>query len=88
LPTAEAPTVQPPESSATPRRPPAASSRPAAAAALSLLRAGVDLLERDCIGQLPELLDGDAPHAPRGCGAQAWSASEYLRTLDLLAAAV
>ena len=31
------------------------------------------------MGHLPELLDGDAPHAQRGCDAQAWSATEALR---------
>ncbi len=30
-------------------------------------------------GQLPELFDGDAPHEPRGCFAQAWSVGEILR---------
>ncbi len=37
------------------------------------------LLDQGCVGQLPEILDGDAPHAPRGCDAQAWSATEVLR---------
>ena len=37
------------------------------------------LLDEGCLGHLPEILDGDAPHAPRGCDAQAWSASEVLR---------
>jgi glycogen debranching enzyme len=37
------------------------------------------LLEAGCLGQLPEILDGDAPHAQRGCDAQAWSATETLR---------
>jgi len=32
-------------------------------------------------GQLPEIADGDAPHAPKGCIAQAWSVAEVLRTL-------
>ncbi len=27
-------------------------------------------------GQLPEIFDGDAPHEPRGCFAQAWSVAE------------
>lgn len=30
-------------------------------------------------GQLPEIFDGDAPHEPRGCFAQAWSVAEILR---------
>ena len=37
------------------------------------------LLDTGCLGQLPEILDGDAPHTPRGCDAQAWSVSEALR---------
>jgi predicted glycogen debranching enzyme len=31
------------------------------------------------VGQISEILDGDAPHAPRGCAAQAWSVGEVLR---------
>jgi len=42
------------------------------------------LLDSGCLGQLPEILDGDAPHAPRGCDAQAWSVSEALRVLRAL----
>lgn len=30
-------------------------------------------------GQLPEIADGDPPHTPRGCPAQAWSVGELLR---------
>ncbi len=35
------------------------------------------------IGHLPEIAEGDAPHAPRGCPFQAWSVGEALR-LDLV----
>jgi len=42
------------------------------------------LLDTGCLGQLPEILDGDAPHTPRGCDAQAWSVSEALRVWKLL----
>jgi len=42
------------------------------------------LLASGCLGQLPELLDGDAPHTPRGCDAQAWSVSEALRVWESL----
>jgi len=42
------------------------------------------LLASGCLGQLPEILDGDAPHTPRGCDAQAWSVSEALRVWLLL----
>jgi predicted glycogen debranching enzyme len=31
------------------------------------------------IGQISEIFDGDAPHTPRGCFAQAWSVAELLR---------
>ena len=53
-------------------------------AAASLLATALPLLEADCVGHLPEILDGDAPHAGRGCDAQAWSASEFLRVAALL----
>lgn len=33
------------------------------------------------IGQISELRDGDAPHTPRGCPAQAWSVGELLRVM-------
>ncbi|HXA16646.1 MAG TPA: amylo-alpha-1,6-glucosidase [Thermoanaerobaculia bacterium] len=31
------------------------------------------------VGTISEIFDGDAPHAPRGCIAQAWSVGEVLR---------
>jgi glycogen debranching enzyme len=42
------------------------------------------LLLSDCFGQLPEILDGDAPHQARGCDAQAWSVLEALRVWKML----
>ena len=33
------------------------------------------------IGSISEIFDGDAPHAPRGCIAQAWSVGEILRVI-------
>lgn len=33
------------------------------------------------LGHLPEVMDGDAPHRPGGCFAQAWSDCEALRAL-------
>ncbi len=33
------------------------------------------------MGHLPEILEGDAPHRPVGCFAQAWSDAEVLRVL-------
>jgi predicted glycogen debranching enzyme len=36
-------------------------------------------LNEACIGSISEIFDGDAPHHPRGCVAQAWSVAEILR---------
>ena len=47
--------------------------------ALSWLTSSIGLLESGCLGHLPEIVDGDAPHASRGCDAQAWGASEWVR---------
>jgi len=47
--------------------------------ALAWLSSGAHLLEHGCLGHIPEILDGDYPHTPRGCDAQAWGASELLR---------
>jgi len=45
----------------------------------------LDSLDEGCQGTLAEIFDGDPPHAPRGCFAQAWSVAEVLRLLvDLL----
>ena len=37
------------------------------------------LTNNGCIGSISEIFDGDAPHNPRGCYAQAWSVGETLR---------
>ena len=37
------------------------------------------LTDNGCIGSVSEIFDGDAPHNPRGCYAQAWSIGEILR---------
>jgi predicted glycogen debranching enzyme len=36
------------------------------------------------VGSIGEIFDGDAPHEPRGCIAQAWSVAEALRAVYLL----
>jgi predicted glycogen debranching enzyme len=41
-------------------------------------------LAEGCLGQLPEIVDGDAPHTQRGCDAQAWSTTEALRVWKVL----
>jgi glycogen debranching enzyme len=54
------------------------------AAARSYLGSMDQLMSAGCLGHLPEILDGDAPHQPRGCDAQAWAATEALRVWKLL----
>lgn len=36
-------------------------------------------LNEECLGTVSEIFDGDLPHHPRGCFAQAWSVAEVLR---------
>ena len=54
----------------------------AVAAAKSYLYSAERLLDEGCLGQLPEILDGDAPHSQRGCDAQAWGVTETLRVWE------
>jgi predicted glycogen debranching enzyme len=55
---------------------------PAAVAHARLLLEPLTLhLKEACLGHVSEIFDGNAPHAPRGCVAQAWSAAELLRAL-------
>lgn len=37
-----------------------------------------------CLNQIAEVYDGDPPHRPSGCPAQAWSVAEVLRIVTLL----
>jgi glycogen debranching enzyme len=53
-------------------------------AARAVLGSSARLLDVGTARQLPEILDGDAPHTPRGCDAQAWSVTETLRVALLL----
>ena len=49
-------------------------------AALHMLDAvKAHLWDNGCIGSISEIFDGNAPHNPRGCYAQAWSIGEVLR---------
>ena len=48
-------------------------------AARAWLSSSIGLMNWHCVGQLPEIVDGDAPHNQRGCDAQAWGVSELLR---------
>jgi starch synthase (maltosyl-transferring) len=56
----------------------------ALAAAKAYLGSMDRLLETGCLGQIPEILDGDAPHTQRGCDAQAWGVTEALRVWKFL----
>ena len=53
--------------------------RAARETALALLAGAVENLNTGTLGHLSEIADGDAPHAQKGCTAQAWSDSELLR---------
>jgi predicted glycogen debranching enzyme len=57
----------------------------ARATAMAWLASGLRLMEIGCIGHIPEIMDGNYPHNPRGCDAQAWGISELLRVWRLLA---
>jgi len=46
-----------------------------------LLRGIEKHLNEAGLGQISEIFDGDVPHHPRGCFAQAWSVAEVLRAL-------
>lgn len=48
----------------------------------SLLTSFLEHLEEAGVGTLSEIFDGEQPHAPRGCMAQAWSVGEVLRVLE------
>jgi glycogen debranching enzyme len=51
----------------------------AVAAAKAYLGSMAGMFNSGCIGHIPEIVDGNAPHQQRGCDAQAWSVSEALR---------
>ena len=42
------------------------------------------LTEDGCLGSICEIFDGDSPHRPRGCIAQAWSVAELIRAYHLV----
>jgi glycogen debranching enzyme len=55
------------------------------AAALALLRPFEHHLCDAGLGTISEIFEGDPPHMPRGCVAQAWSVAEVLRVWRTLA---
>lgn len=59
---------------------------PAARRAIGFLRLIKDHLTDAGLGHISEIFDGDPPHRPCGCIAQAWSVGEILRayTEDVL----
>jgi starch synthase (maltosyl-transferring) len=54
--------------------------------AFSWLASSARLVSQGCVNHLPEIMDGDFPHRHRGCDAQAWGASEFVRVWKLLQA--
>lgn len=40
--------------------------------------------QQACLGSVSEIFDGDSPHTPRGCIAQAWSVAELIRAYQLI----
>jgi predicted glycogen debranching enzyme len=55
--------------------------------ALDLLAGLAAHLDEACLGSISEIFDGDPPHTPRGCFAQAWSVAETLRAWQVLSQA-
>ncbi|HEX9373525.1 MAG TPA: amylo-alpha-1,6-glucosidase, partial [Roseiflexaceae bacterium] len=53
-------------------------------AAIALLRPIEHHLRDACLGTVSEILEGDPPHLPRGCIAQAWGVAEVLRAWRLM----
>jgi predicted glycogen debranching enzyme len=54
-------------------------SESAIAQARQWLQPLLDTMQHGCIGQIAEIFEGDDPHRPVGCFAQAWSVAEALR---------
>lgn len=52
--------------------------------ALTILSSAATVIDRGCMLHVPEILDGNTPHRQKGCGAQAWGASELYRVWQLL----
>lgn len=51
---------------------------------LAWLGSVIHLMRQGAAGYIPEILDGDFPHTPRGCDAQAWGTSEFARIIHKL----
>jgi len=57
---------------------------PARATATAILGSASSVINRGCLCQVPEVIDGNTPHIQRGCGAQAWGVTELYRVLTRL----
>ncbi|WP_321495669.1 amylo-alpha-1,6-glucosidase [uncultured Desulfobacter sp.] len=57
---------------------------PGIPAALAWLGSALPLMRTGVAGFVPEILDGNFPHTPRGCDAQAWGCSEIVRVAHKL----
>lgn len=58
---------------------------PEAKACVKRQLSGIETALREgCVGQLPEIYDGDNPVTSKGCFAQAWSVGELLRVYEAL----
>ena len=58
-------------------------SRAGRAQAFRAIRPLLQFMQDSGLGQLHEIHEGDAPHRPVGCPAQAWSVAELLRARRL-----
>ena len=52
--------------------------------ARAILGSSSDVINHGCLRQVPEVIDGNAPHIQRGCGAQAWGVTELYRVITSL----
>ena len=53
--------------------------------AAEFIRPLLQYMKKDgCLGQLCEIFDGDPPHKPKGCIAQAWSVAELIRAYQMV----
>lgn len=55
---------------------------PGKAEATQLMTEFLEHLEEGCVGSVSEIFDGNYPHCPRGCAAQAWGVAEALRVIE------
>ena len=50
----------------------------------AIMRTYESEMRKACIGQISEVFDGDYPHENRGCCAQAWAVTEFLRVWSMV----